>query len=173
MAQRRHKPEEELFCTFYKKYKKDVYRFLLSRVKNKEIAEDLTSETFLKILVAIQKGMYVERGNPKSWIMRIANNLMISHFRYTKRVLCGELVDVEDEAKNPQISLEISNKFEIAKGVILRHLTKKQREVLIGRLILGEKFKEISFRTGENMITLRVRYTVALSKLRSLLGKNH
>lgn len=167
MAQKRRKPEEELFCTFYKEYKRDIYRFLYSRVKNKEIAEDLTSETFLKVLFAIQNGMYVEKGNPKSWITTIAYNLMISHFRKNKIKHCFEIPDVVDISKGPASLVESKDLVE----AILRFvetLNPAQRDIFITRVFGDEKFREIADRTGAKSVTLRVNYIKAIRVIKKV-----
>ena len=63
------------------RYKSRIFSFIMSKVKNRDIAEDLFQDTFIKVINSLQKGKYNEEGKFLPWMMRIAHNLVIDHFR--------------------------------------------------------------------------------------------
>ena len=77
------KKNKEMFSALYKHYVSQIYYFLLARIKDKELAEDLTSITFAKALRYLDK---YEAGNFRAWLYRIANNSLIDHVRKESRV---------------------------------------------------------------------------------------
>ena len=63
------------FDTLLGRYKSSVYSYIYYIVQDKELAEDIFQETFVKVIVTIKQGGYTENGKFKAWIMRIAHNL--------------------------------------------------------------------------------------------------
>ena len=62
------------------KHKQKIYAFILSKIKNRDLAEDVFQDTFIKVINSLQKGKYNEEGKFLPWVMRIAHNLVIDHF---------------------------------------------------------------------------------------------
>src|SRR6056297_2934190 len=67
-----------------RRHKSRVYSYIVLIVKNPELAEDIFQETFIKVIRSLKKGKYVENGKFISWVLRIAHNLIIDHFRKEK-----------------------------------------------------------------------------------------
>ena len=68
------------------KYKNRVFSFIYSKINDRELADDFFQETFIKVIKTLKKGKYREEGRFLSWVMRIANNLIIDHYRSKKRI---------------------------------------------------------------------------------------
>lgn len=161
------------------KYKKDVFRFIYSKVKDKEIADDIFQETFIKVIIALNKKGYNEDGKFLFWIFRVANNLMMDYFRMSnRRYLFLKINDYSNLENNlicdyidadELISLE--NKYNIIKELIQEKLMYEQSQVL--ELRFGEKmsFKEIALIQGVNINTALGRYRYAINNLRKEIGK--
>src|ERR1700739_2569813 len=73
--------EEEAMAELLKRYKKRVYTYILNVVRNREVAEDIFQETFFKVIRTLKKKQYNSEGKFIQWVVRIAHNLMIDHFR--------------------------------------------------------------------------------------------
>ena len=74
----------EAFDTLLGRYRSKVYAYIFHIVKNVEVADDIFQETFVKMIVTIKQGKYVEAGKFSAWITRIARNLVIDYFRQEK-----------------------------------------------------------------------------------------
>ena len=74
------------FEVLIQKHKNKIYAFILSKIRNKDLAEDIFQETFIKVINSLQKGKYNEEGKFLPWVMRIANNLVIDYFRKAKKM---------------------------------------------------------------------------------------
>ena len=72
--------------TLVKRHKDRIYTFIISKVRNQELAEDIFQDVFFKVIKSLQKGKYNEEGKFLPWVMRIAHNLVIDHFRKAKRM---------------------------------------------------------------------------------------
>ena len=66
------------------RHKNRIYSYILLIVKNQELAEDIFQDTFIKVIRSLKRGKYVESGKFISWVLRIAHNLIIDHFRKEK-----------------------------------------------------------------------------------------
>ena len=85
------KEDRERFGDLYDRYFPQIYRFVYSRVRAQELAEDITSEVFFKALRALPR--YRPRGSPfSSWLYQIANNAILDYHR-AHRHLEGTLED--------------------------------------------------------------------------------
>ena len=68
------------------RHKQRIFSFILSKVLDREIAEDIFQDTFIKVINTLKRGRYNEEGKFLPWVMRIAHNLVIDHFRRNKRI---------------------------------------------------------------------------------------
>ena len=83
--------------TLVKRHKDRIYTFIISKVRNQELAEDIFQDVFFKVIKSLQKGKYNEEGKFLPWVMRIAHNLVIDHFRKAKRMpILGKLKSDDD-----------------------------------------------------------------------------
>lgn len=157
------------FSTFYRRHCDAVYRFVYFRVKGqKEVAEDLVSAIFMSALEAYDR--FDPSLGEKSWIMTIARNRVINHWRDAK-----EHADIDDLA----FSLEGSNGFDDAiasqeKSTLaeaMSHLAISERDILEKKYLLGYSYEEIAKENNRSAGSVRIEAFRALRKLRTILKK--
>ena len=160
------------------KHKFKLYNFIYSKVLNKDNAEDLFQETFIKVIKTLKRGVYNEEGKFLPWIMRIAHNLVIDFFRKNKRFPSfdkNEKYDILQLIKDENPSIEkhlINNQILNDLKKIVIKLPKDQKEVLNMRLYKEMSFKEISEATGVSINTALGRMRYAIINLRKLIIEN-
>ena len=152
---------------------------IMLSVKNKELAEDIFQDTFIKVINTIRSGNYHEEGKFFQWIMRIANNLKIDYYRKVQRMPMfdsnGEfdifevLSAQEDSVEQKLIREQIYNDLQR----VIEYLPEEQKEVLVMRIYQDYSFKEISEFTGVSINTALGRMRYALINLRKLIAKNN
>lgn len=138
-------------------------------VRNKELAEDIFQETFVKVIMTIKQGRYTENGKFKAWITRIAHNLIIDGIRQERN---------ENTISNDEVEVDLLNNMKLCDGTVednlvrrqvlsdvkklVRHLPDNQREVLEMRYYRNLSFKEIADITGVSINTAlgRMRYAI-------------
>ena len=159
------------------KYK--LYNFIYSKVLNKDNAEDLFQETFIKVIKTLKRGVYNEEGKFLSWTMRIAHNLVIDFFRKNKRFPSfdkNENFDIIQLIKdeNPSVERLLIDKqiLDDLQKIIVK-LPVDQREVLDMRLYKEMSFKEISEATGVSINTALGRMRYAIINLRKFIIENN
>ena len=168
------------FDTLLGRYKSSVYSYIYYIVQDKELAEDIFQETFVKVIVTIKQGGYTENGKFKAWIMRIAHNLVIDSFRqersentisndevevdlFNNRDLCEETI--EDSLVRRQVLSDVRK--------LVKHLPDNQREVLEMRYYQDLSFKEIADLTGVSINTALGRMRYASLNMRRMAEENH
>ena len=160
------------------KHKYKLYNFIYSKVLNKDNAEDLFQETFIKVIKTLKRGVYNEEGKFLPWVMRIAHNLVIDFFRKNKRFPSFDKNDnfdifqlIKDE--NPSIERHLIDKqiLDDLQKIIIK-LPQDQREVINLRLYKEMSFKEISEATGVSINTALGRMRYAIINLRKLIIEN-
>ena len=160
------------------KHKYRLYNFIYSKVLNKDNAEDLFQETFIKVIKTLKRGVYNEEGKFLPWIMRIAHNLVIDFFRKNKRFPSydkNEKYDIFQLIKDENPTIErhlIDNQILNDLKKIIIKLPQDQKEVLNMRLYKEMSFKEISEATGVSINTALGRMRYAIINLRKLIIKN-
>ena len=160
------------------KHKYRLYNFIYSKVLNKDNAEDLFQETFIKVIKTLKRGVYSEEGKFLPWVMRIAHNLVIDYFRKSKRIPSFKNKDDFDifsiigdgslNAEKKMIQEQIYNDVR----ELVYSLPEEQKEVLIMRMYRDMSFKEISENTGVSINTALGRMRYALINLRKLIEKH-
>lgn len=151
------------------RHKQVVYSYIYFTVRNRELAEDIFQETFIKAIVTIKQGRYTETGKFRAWISRIAHNLIIDHFRQKKN---------ENTVSNDEAPVDLLNNPSLCDGTIedeivrlqitsdirklISFLPDSQREVLEMRYYQDLSFKEIADQTGVSINTAlgRMRYAI-------------
>ena len=161
------------------KHKYKLYNFIYSKVLNKDNAEDLFQETFIKVIKTLKRGVYNEEGKFLSWTMRIAHNLVIDFFRKNKRFPSfdkNENFDIIQLIKdeNPSVERLLIDKqiLDDLQKIIVK-LPVDQREVLDMRLYKEMSFKEISEATGVSINTALGRMRYAIINLRKFIIENN
>jgi RNA polymerase sigma-70 factor (ECF subfamily) len=157
------------------RHRSKIYSFILSKVKNQALAEDIFQDAFFKVITSLKKGKYNEEGKFLPWVMRIAHNLVIDHFRKQKRIpVVGkskvfEDFDIFDVIDNQEPTKEqdliMDEQTQLLKNLI-QNLPKNQRDVLVMRHYEDLSFKEIAEKTGVSINTALGRMRYALINVR-------
>ncbi|WP_047245658.1 RNA polymerase sigma factor [Maribacter thermophilus] len=152
--------------------------FIYSKVGDRELTEDIFQDTFMKVIRTLKRGAYNEEGKFLPWVMRIAHNLIIDHFRKSNRMPMFEGSDVfsvfslmGDERLNVEKQI-IKEQIETDLTKLIKKLPEDQQEVLEMRLYKDMSFKEISENTGVSINTALGRMRYALINLRKLVEAN-
>ena len=159
------------------RHKDKVFRFIISKVKNVDLANDIFQEVFIKVINKLREGRYNEEGKFISWVMRISHNMVIDHFRKESKVkmirpnddynifnaISEESDSVESDVINKQVFNEVKD--------LVNYLSYEQREVVKMRYFSGMTFKEISEESGISINTALGRMRYALINLRKLKEK--
>ena len=160
------------------RHKDKVFGFILSKVKDVDLANDIFQEVFIKVINKLREGRYNEEGKFISWVMRISHNMVIDHFRREARVKMIRPTDEYDifntlgeEAECTEDDMVRSQVFHDLK-MLIRYLSDEQREVLEMRYYAGMTFKEISEECDISINTALGRMRYALMNLRKLQEKH-
>lgn len=156
------------------RFKSQVYTYIICKVRNEALAEDVFQDTFIKVINTIRRGKYNDEGKFLPWVMRIAHNLIIDHYRKSTRmpfIKGSDDFDIFDIIKNPDSNiLEDLEKEQVLSDVknLIKFLPDDQREVLMMRLYYDMSFKEISQTTNVSINTALGRMRYALINLRKM-----
>lgn len=166
---------DEAFDQLLGRHQQVVFSYILYTIRNKNLADDFFQETFCKAITTIRQGRYTESGRFRSWLMRIAHNLMIDYFRQKKNektlsndewgmdllnnpILCEETV--EGALVRRQVHSDVKK--------LVKHLPHTQREVVEMRYYKELSFKEIADITGVSINTALGRMRYAILNMRRL-----
>lgn len=170
--------------TLVLRHKNQVYVSIYMMVKDRPLAEDLLHDTFIKAMEKIKSGVYKERDYFKAWILRLAHNMCMDHFRALKKMPMinhskydkdGEIDEHEifDRLYMPKESAcdEKYLKFEtaIALSRLIDDLPAEQRDVIVMRHYFKMKFSEIAFIMDANVNTTLGRMRYGLLALREMI----
>lgn len=156
------------------RFKTQVYTYIVCKVRNDALAEDIFQDTFIKVINTIKKGKYNDEGKFLPWVMRIAHNLIIDHYRKNKRmsfVQTKDDFDIFDVIKNPDKNVQENlEKDQVLSDVkeLIKFLPNDQKEVLMMRMYYDMSFKEISETTNVSINTALGRMRYALINLRKM-----
>ena len=161
------------------RHKNRVFAFIMSKIKNKEISDDIFQDTYVKVVNSLQKGKYNEEGKFLPWVMRIAHNLVIDHFRRQKKmqmIRSNNDFDIFDVIKDSKINADeklIKDQILNDLNLLIDKLPNDQKKVLKMRYYEELSFKKIAehFDISINTALGRMRY--ALINLRALSKKFH
>ena len=162
------------------RHKNRVYTYILLIVKDQQLAEDIFQDTFIKVIKSLQRGKYQEKGIFVSWVVRIAHNLIIDHFRKAKHLKTISSDDSDIDVFNTK-KLADEN---IEDAIIMDQITKdvrkivdllpdEQKEVILLRHYGGLSFKEIADKTGVSINTALGRMRYALINLRKTIDEKN
>lgn len=163
---------EVAFDLLVDRYKTKVYTTIFLIVKDQEIAEDLLQDVFVKVIQTLNSDKYQEEGKFQPWLMRIAHNLAIDHFRKAKRyptIILEDGSNVFNSLEFADHSIEdLKVKEETISMVkkMIEDLPEAQKEVLIMRHYMDMSFQEIADKTGVSINTALGRMRYALIHLR-------
>ncbi len=168
--------EQSSFELLIKRHKDKVYTYIFLMVKNSQLAEDIFQETFIKVIKSLHEGRYQENGKFISWVVRIAHNLIIDHFRKEKQMKTLSCDDHEKELLNStrfsEMTIEdsiIQDQITMDVRKLVDFLPEEQKEVIIMRHYLDLSFKEIADQTNVSINTALGRMRYALINLRKMV----
>ena len=172
--------QESAFEKLLKRNQSKVFGYIMKMVKDEDLANDIFQDTFVKVIRTLKNGKYNEEGKFLPWVMRIAHNLIIDHFRKDKKmpiagrgsgsdedkfdifnILKIEDNNVEDEIIYNQILNDVRDLVEL--------LPDDQKEVVKMRHYMGMSFKDIAESTDVSINTALGRMRYALINLRKLI----
>jgi len=162
------------------RHKRKVYAYIMMVVKDDQLADDIFQDTFIKVINTIRSGSYKEEGKFIQWVMRIAHNLIIDHFRRNKRLPVinnssdeyniFDMVRITDPSIEEQIIMD--QIYEDVRSLI-ELLPEEQKEVLIMRHYSDMSFKEIADATNVSINTALGRMRYALINLRKIVKEKN
>lgn len=161
------------------RHKKRVYGYIFMLVKDHQLAEDLFQDTFVKVIHKLKSGKYNEEGKFLQWVMRIAHNLIIDHFRREKRItLIGpsDEFDIFNTIKSYDLPYEhkiIKEQMHNQLKNLIELLPDEQKEVLKMRHYMDLSFKEIAEETNVSINTALGRMRYALINLRKMIKQKN
>jgi len=162
------------------RHKSRVYNFIYSKVLDGDLSEDIFQDTFIKVIRTLRKGTYNEEGKFLPWLMRIAHNLIIDHFRKSNRMPKFESKDKEfdifsmlkDSSRNAEKQL-ILDQISMDVRKLVDELPVDQKEVVLMRLYRDMSFKEIAENTNVSINTALGRMRYAIINLRRLVVEHN
>lgn len=159
------------------RHKNRVYTYILLIVRKQALAEDIFQETFIKVIKSLQEGKYKDNGKFLSWVMRIAHNLIIDHFRKEKQMSMVSNDDYESGVFNSKkFSDETVEDIMVFDQIctdvraLIDELPDDQKEVVLLRHYGGLSFKEIAEQTNVSINTALGRMRYALINLRKIIS---
>lgn len=170
--------KDSAFEILLNKHKDRVYTKINFMVKNRSLADDILQDTFFKVIKTLKSGKYNEEGKFLPWMMRIAHNLVIDHFRKNKKmpkVRSNDEYDVFATIKHSDKNIEetlVTEQISADIKRVIKMLPKEQKEVLMMRLFYKMSFKEISEMNNISINTALGRMRYALINMRKLVEDN-
>ncbi len=156
-----------------------LFAYIFMLVKDKMLADDIFQDTYVKVIKTLRSGKYNDEGKFIQWVMRIAHNLTIDHFRKSKKQNFVESYnpeyDIFDTIGLTDPSIEermVTTQIHSDVKGLLKHLPEEQREVLYLRCYAGLSFKDISEQTEVSINTALGRMRYALINLRKYIEEN-
>ena len=169
---------EAALATLIKRHQSKIFGFIYSKVGDRDLSDDIFQDTFIKVIRTLKSNAYNEEGKFLPWVMRIAHNLIVDHFRRNKKMpLYRETEEFSIFSIMTDDTLTIENKLisdQVAKDLrqLVEELPVDQKEVVMMRLYQDMSFKEISEATGVSINTALGRMRYALLNLRKVIDKH-
>ncbi len=162
--------------TLIERHQSRLYSYIFLMVKDKQLADDVFQDTYVKVINTLKLGNYKDEGKFIQWVMRIAHNLIIDHFRKSKKFPFIESnnsdYDVFDTIRFTDPSVEeqmVINQIHKDVKKLIDYLPEEQKEVIHLRCYVGLSFKEIAEQTEVSINTALGRMRYALINLRKLI----
>ncbi len=173
------KGDESALEILINRHKQKIYSFIFSKVYDRDVAEDIFQDTFIKVIRTLKRGAYNEEGKFLPWVMRISHNLVIDYFRKNNRMPKFDNTEefnifsvLSDNSLNAESSII---KYQVENDVrrLVEELPDDQKQVLLMRIYDDLSFKEISDKTGVSINTALGRMRYALINLRKIIDKHN
>lgn len=169
---------ENALATLIKRHESKIYGFIYSKIADRDISNDIFQDTFIKVIKTLKSNSYNEEGKFLPWVMRISHNLIVDHFRKTKKmpmyreteefsifsIMSDDSLTIEGKMILDQVELDLKK--------LIQELPEDQKEVLVMRMYQDMSFKEISELTGVSINTALGRMRYALMNLRKIIDKH-
>jgi len=172
--------KQSSFEILVNRHKDKVYTYIFLMVKNDHLANDIFQETFIKVVKSLNVGKYQENGKFISWVVRIAHNLIIDHFRKEKQMRTFSNDEYENDIFNSSRFSDATIEDDIIQDQIkddvrklVDYLPEEQREVILLRHFSGLSFKEIAEQTNVSINTALGRMRYALINMRKLIEERN
>ena len=157
-----------------------LFSYILFVVRNRDVADDIFQETFVKIITKLQQGCYKPSGKFSAWAMRIAHNIIMDWYRAQKTDKIVEPTKENDLSNLGSADIQIGNienQFVNTQTLadikkLMQHLPPSQREVVFMRFYQEMSFKEIAKATGVSINTSLGRMRYAILNLRKMVREN-
>jgi RNA polymerase sigma-70 factor (ECF subfamily) len=174
-----HSGDRSAISTLIGRHRRRVFDYIYMMVKDREVADDIFQETFIKIVRFVDEGRYTDNGKFLSWTLRIAHNQVIDHFRHTRQQnkvteadagydILGTMKfsndTVEDRMVHEQIHQDLRK--------LVDALPEEQKQVVLMRYYDNLSFKEIAEQTDVSINTALGRMRYALINLRKIIKEN-
>jgi RNA polymerase sigma-70 factor (ECF subfamily) len=174
------KGDEHSLEKLIRRHKRKVFAYIMMIVKDEQLADDLFQDTFIKVINTVRSGAYKEEGKFIQWVMRIAHNLIIDHFRKEKRIPVidnkHEDFDIFDKIRISDPSVEeamITEQIHEDVRALIELLPPDQKQVLTMRHYYNMSFKDIAEATDVSINTALGRMRYALINLRKLIKEKN
>jgi len=170
--------DERALSVLINKHQSRLYGFIFSKIQDRDAANDIFQDTFIKVIRTLKRGNYNEQGKFLPWVMRISHNLIIDYFRKNKRmpkfkskndfdifsVISDDSLNIENKIVDAQIEDHVK--------ILLEELPEEQKAVIKMRIYQEMSFKEISESTGVSINTSLGRMRYGLINLRKMINKH-
>ena len=170
--------DESALASLIERHQSKIYGFIYSKVNDRDLSDDIFQDTFIKVIKTLKTKSYNEEGKFLPWVMRIAHNLVVDHFRKAKKMPFQRETEeysifnyMTDNAPTIESQM-ITEQVEVDLTRLLDELPDDQKEVLVMRMYQDLSFKEIADLTGVSINTALGRMRYALLNLRKIIEKN-
>ena len=167
--------DENALSVLINRHQSKLYGFIYSKVGDRDLTDDIFQDTFIKIIKTLKSNSYNEEGKFLPWVMRIAHNLIIDHFRRNKKmpmfreteefsifsIMSDQSLTIENQLITEQVEQDLKR--------IIQELPADQREVVMMRMYQDLSFKEIAELTGVSINTALGRMRYALLNMRKVI----
>lgn len=170
--------DENALAVLIKRHQSKIYGFIYSKMADRDVADDVFQDTFIKVIKTLKSNSYNEEGKFLPWVMRIAHNLIVDHYRKSKKMpMLRETEEFSIFSILTDTSLNVESRIitdAIEKDLqkIIHELPDDQKEVLMMRIYQDLSFNEIAELTNVSINTALGRMRYALMNLRKIIEKN-
>ena len=163
--------DEKAFGELYNAYVHDIYRYMLYRVGNAEVAQDLTAEVFLRAMEGLAR--YQDREIPwLAWLYRIAHARVVDHYRRTRRAGEHEDIDEVDVVVDPDLDSDLVMNFQQKKlREALLKLSSDQQQVILLRFVEGYNIQRTADVLGKSVGAVKMIQRRALQAMNAELTR--
>ena len=174
---------EESLSVLLNRHKRKIFSSIIVVVKNKALAEDIFQDTFFKVIQTLKREQYNEEGKFLPWVIRIARNLIIDHFRRIKKMPPvpvyindeGEEISVFNTLSSYDTHSNFNETQKLKKSIrsVINELPRGQKEVVILRTYYDMSFKEIADFTNVSINTALGRMRYGLLNLKKMIEEKN